>query len=90
MVNKSEAPAKLQLLVDEMGAHRLAGARIHLDGASELTSEAWNKVLRRYDMLINEVCTPYNPQTNGVAERAFGILISDVRAMLNSSGLSLR
>jgi hypothetical protein len=94
MRNKSEAPSKLQLYVDEMGAntlqHRIAGSRIHLDGASELTSTAWTTVLRRNDMLINELSVPYNPQTNGVAERAFGILIPDVRAMLNVSGMSTR
>mmetsp|Transcript_8864 Transcript_8864/g.22593 ORF Transcript_8864/g.22593 Transcript_8864/m.22593 type:complete len:152 (-) Transcript_8864:1097-1552(-) len=91
---KSEAPAKLQLYLDEMGAkslqHRLAGARLHLDGASELTYSAWTAVLRKYDMLINEVSVPYNPQTNGVAERTFGTLIPDVRAMLNASGMSPR
>jgi hypothetical protein len=85
MHTKSEAPAKLQLYLDEMGAnslnHRLAGARLHLDGASELTSSAWTAVLRRYDMLINEVSVPDNPQTNGLAERALGTLIPDVRAM---------
>jgi hypothetical protein len=47
-------------------------------------------VLRQYDMLINEVSVPYNPQTNGVAERAFGTLIPDVRAMLNASKMSPR
>jgi hypothetical protein len=41
-------------------------------------------------MLIYEVSVPYNPQTNGVAERAFGTLIPDVRAMLNGSNMSPR
>jgi len=42
------------------------------------------------DMLCNETSEPYTPQHNGVAERAFGIIIGDVRKMLYFSRVSNR
>ena len=56
------------------------------DNACELSMGEMRKLCEREGIKLNTT-VPYHPASNGVAERAIGVLTNSVRAMLHNSGL---
>jgi hypothetical protein len=61
--------------------------RFRTDGGGEYTSKKFAEYLKS-EGILQEMTTPYTPQSNGVVERANRTIMELVRCMLDDAGLS--
>ena len=79
-----EAFKDFKAVVENASGYKLC--EVMTDNARELSMGEMRELCEREGIKLNTT-VPYHPASNGVAERAIGVLTNSVRAMLHDSGL---